>query len=1347
MLFSDAEGNTKIDAPVAISALGHSLTKVDEVAATCTTAGTQAHWKCAREGCGMLFSDAEGTIVIAEPVAIPALGHSLMKVDEVAATCAAPGNKAYWECSECQKRFSDEAGTTEITEEDFNKNYIIPATGLHMLEAVPRVEPTVEADGAEAHWKCSFCKKLFSDAEGTTEIDAPVPIPRLTTHTVAWKSGETVLQVDENVVIGTAPAYTGETVPTMAPDANNLYTFSNWAYDPALNEQGGITGDTVATAQFTAIPKVIASFDFAAAGALTYKPALADLQAMIQLPATVKATLADANKTQIDVALAWNYADYDTKPGDGDYVFTSALVDGTFALAEGVALPSYALHIGPATAANGSCTYRLNPAGELTIEKWLTVPEADPTTGQVLVAVPSPLDGHPVVAVGPSAFQGLATLTRLELPAGVRTLGVAAFADCPALNTLVLPDSLEMAEIPENLTLNDAALANLVLRTDLNSTLTAANKVERDVPVEGQEQPTHIVTQLPLNVTDILVSTNTFTVGCNYTVAVGHAVVVKAGATLNVAVGATLTNMGTVNNQGAATIAGTVVTCAGTWSDNEATVLEGGKYVKDHQYASGKCVVCGAEDPNQTIELTATYIGSGMDKVFDHTRNVTLKASDLRLNGIQGSDDVKIASLDGTAFDKADAGDRTVTIKITLGGNDAKKYTIKSLSVNARITPMVLTITPDEKDPSIKKTYGAKDPTQYPATVSPKTAIDPATQQRDKATGRLTRESGENVGKYKILIGTINFGSNYKVNMAEGYFTIEAKSINSSDIGLVTIGNQRYTGQPITPDVTLRFGSKTLVKDTDFKVTYSDNKQPGTAKVKLVGMGNYTGERETTFKILNVAGDNNGGSGGSSGSSGGGSYGYSGFDDGEEESDEDLDDEEIDPNTGKLFLKDQATGEEVDYGTILYRANGKPAPFVQFVEKIEPEQPDEEVEFDQPGAEVDPGQASGEAEPDRWTLTIIPDALEDEETGETLYLDEEGEREKFDELHLRLSKSLLTTLTQKGFTDIIYQLDGAEMRIPIASLKDEIPLIPAQPAAVDDEELELVQETSGELTEGEDTGIETIKVAIYDLCVEQAENLELTERETDQLKLYKPVTPSYRLRVGIITEGDAALLADAADVATVDDATSLTLSPADELPANRYPEGLRLLLTPLENDEDDASVSGIADADEDESEEDESEEDETDGDEEDEEYDEVLAGAPKDAVTLYMSYYPPAAEGQDEAADAQAQTAQAAETADGLANEAIEATRDVVEINPTTFVNEEGMLYAEILPTADGIYAVGIPKTEEELATEAAADDEGDADDEGEFEDLDGASAGFAGTSFGMGASFTVDENGNAVFN
>lgn len=59
----------------------------------------------------------EGKIVV---------GHSAVHVPAVEATPDANGNIEYWKCDKCEKLFSDEACTTEITAEDTVTEYVAP---------------------------------------------------------------------------------------------------------------------------------------------------------------------------------------------------------------------------------------------------------------------------------------------------------------------------------------------------------------------------------------------------------------------------------------------------------------------------------------------------------------------------------------------------------------------------------------------------------------------------------------------------------------------------------------------------------------------------------------------------------------------------------------------------------------------------------------------------------------------------------------------------------------------------------------------------------------------------------------------------------------------------------------------------------------------------------------------------------------------------------------------------------------------------------------------------------------------------------------------------------------------
>ena len=99
----------------------HDLSHHDAVPPTCTTDGNVEYWECSL--CQKDFSDAKGTAEITDIVK-SALGHSLIKTDEKAPTCTDDGNRAYWTCSECGNIFSDESGTIQTTFADVT----VPAT-------------------------------------------------------------------------------------------------------------------------------------------------------------------------------------------------------------------------------------------------------------------------------------------------------------------------------------------------------------------------------------------------------------------------------------------------------------------------------------------------------------------------------------------------------------------------------------------------------------------------------------------------------------------------------------------------------------------------------------------------------------------------------------------------------------------------------------------------------------------------------------------------------------------------------------------------------------------------------------------------------------------------------------------------------------------------------------------------------------------------------------------------------------------------------------------------------------------------------------------------------------------
>ena len=144
-----------------------SLIRKETSPATCTSEGIrQQHWEC--PNCGALFTDAEGlNDTTLSAVTIPALGHDLTPVPAKEPTCTENGNIEYYRCTRdgCGELFTDADGKNETTLNDVT----LLALG-HDLTLVPAKEPTYAQDGNIEHWVCSRCGELFADANGTQEL-------------------------------------------------------------------------------------------------------------------------------------------------------------------------------------------------------------------------------------------------------------------------------------------------------------------------------------------------------------------------------------------------------------------------------------------------------------------------------------------------------------------------------------------------------------------------------------------------------------------------------------------------------------------------------------------------------------------------------------------------------------------------------------------------------------------------------------------------------------------------------------------------------------------------------------------------------------------------------------------------------------------------------------------------------------------------------------------------------------------------------------------------------------------------------------------------------------------------
>ena len=171
----DAEGTqlTTVEAET-LPALGHSMEKHEETAATCTTLGNHTYYFCTT--CKKAFLDAAGKReTTVKEQTVDALGHAMVLHDTQAAACGKPGNARYYTCRICGNSYKDYQGIQATTPEAET----IPALG-HLMVKTEAVAPTHTSGGNRAYYTCTRCGKLYQDPNGTRETTLEAEtLPRL----------------------------------------------------------------------------------------------------------------------------------------------------------------------------------------------------------------------------------------------------------------------------------------------------------------------------------------------------------------------------------------------------------------------------------------------------------------------------------------------------------------------------------------------------------------------------------------------------------------------------------------------------------------------------------------------------------------------------------------------------------------------------------------------------------------------------------------------------------------------------------------------------------------------------------------------------------------------------------------------------------------------------------------------------------------------------------------------------------------------------------------------------------------------------------------------------------------
>ena len=182
----------------------HSIEHVEAKAATCSEAGHLEYWRCS--GCKRVWAD-EALTKLTTPydLAVDTVDHeydgdcdvecnncghikdakpkhSVEHVEAVEATCIEAGNIEYWQCTKCEKAWTDKALTKEVKLSDtvveggdhkyfnecdthcMNCGELTNEDASHVIKHVDAKDATCSENGNVEYWYCTLCSSAWTDA-------------------------------------------------------------------------------------------------------------------------------------------------------------------------------------------------------------------------------------------------------------------------------------------------------------------------------------------------------------------------------------------------------------------------------------------------------------------------------------------------------------------------------------------------------------------------------------------------------------------------------------------------------------------------------------------------------------------------------------------------------------------------------------------------------------------------------------------------------------------------------------------------------------------------------------------------------------------------------------------------------------------------------------------------------------------------------------------------------------------------------------------------------------------------------------------------------------------------------
>ena len=471
--------------------------------------------------------------------------------------------------------------------------------------------------------------------------------------------------------------------------------------------------------------------------------------------------------------------------------------------------------------------------------------------------------GKNVTGVADGAFDGYTGLASVKIQAALTQIGANAFRGCTSLKNITIPETVT--------SINNTAFSgcgNLVITGVLGSeaerfaqaalfTFVANPKVSiADARVQNIKKKIYTgeaKEQNPVVIVQLATGSRTLKVGTEYTLSYKNntnagtaSVIIKGVGNFTGSVTRTfIIKPVSLKDADVSKVIHKIYT-GSAFKPSPKVTLDGKRLKKDRDYklsyqnnvkpGTAKVIVTGKGNYTGTTSTTFNiYAGEMKNTKISGIKNkiYTGKAITQKLKiKFKGKLLKKGKDYTVSYSNNVNKGKAIITIKGKgkYIGTVRRKFKIKARSVaDAAITGLK------------NRIYNGAAHTQKPVVRVNKRTLEKGTDYT------VSYENNINAGTATVIIKGIG---NYK-GTASAQFTIEKKSLKGASVS--GIEDHDYTGEAITQSLTVQLKGKHLVHGTDYKVTYKNNKNAGTARLTIRGIGNYKGKITRTFTIRPIS--------------------------------------------------------------------------------------------------------------------------------------------------------------------------------------------------------------------------------------------------------------------------------------------------------------------------------------------------------------------------------------------------------------------------------------------------------------------------------------------------------------